>query len=59
VANAWNICLVVNKVTHNTTSVMQNRALQSEAGYEPLDCDEYDYHKVTPGVHERFRRLSL
>jgi hypothetical protein len=46
--NVWNIWLVISKVIHNAASVMRNRALQSEAGYEPLDCDRYDYHKVTP-----------
>jgi hypothetical protein len=46
--NTWNICLVINKVTRNTSSVMRNRTWQSESGYEPTDCDRYDYHKVTP-----------
>jgi hypothetical protein len=48
VANIWNIRLAINKVTHNTAAVMRNRVSQSEAGCEPLDCDRYDYHRVTP-----------
>jgi hypothetical protein len=37
-----------SKSIHSTAAVMQNRAWQSEPGCEPLDCDRYDYHKVTP-----------
>jgi hypothetical protein len=56
--NTWNIWLIINKALHSTTAVMQNRAWQSEAGYEPTDCDRYDYHKVTP-YDCGFRRLLL
>jgi hypothetical protein len=45
VANAWNTLPVINKAIHNTASVTRNRALQSEPGYEPADCDRYDYHR--------------
>jgi hypothetical protein len=34
----------LDKVTHSTAAVMRNRTLQSEPGYEPTDCDRYDYH---------------
>jgi hypothetical protein len=46
VINAWNIWSVINKAiqkaTHSTATVIQNRARQSEPGYEPTDCDRYD-----------------
>jgi hypothetical protein len=41
VANAWDIW----SVTHNTATVMQNRAWQSETGCVPLYCDRSDYHR--------------
>jgi hypothetical protein len=40
--NTWNIWLVVNKIPHNTSSIMRNRAWQSETGCEPTDRDRYD-----------------
>jgi hypothetical protein len=45
VTNTWNIWLVINKVIHNAAAFMRNRAWQSEAGYEPTDCDRYDQHQ--------------
>jgi hypothetical protein len=30
---------------HSTAAVVRSRAWQSETGYEPTDCDRYDYHQ--------------
>jgi hypothetical protein len=51
VTNTWDGLPVINKVLHNTAAAVRNRALQSETGYEPTDCDRYDYHKVTPDAY--------
>jgi hypothetical protein len=58
VTNTWNIWPVINKVIHSAAAVMRNRALQSEAGCEPLGCDRYDNHKATPYARGS-RRWSL
>jgi hypothetical protein len=37
--------LKFSKATHSTAAVMRNRIWQSEAGYEPMGCDRYEYHR--------------